>query len=257
MIGNENVEAARSFGWKAAQCLGGAQAIEVLQEISRAGLCQLSSLFRSLLFWLLVTSGIAFVWPAEAVGFDPFLATPWTVVDADCRDDVCVGNVGPARGTATIAIVTLVGCIGSDHSVDGDAAGSLADHTNGSDGSRISCRCDLGWVCSRRDGIERVDQHGGRIGRLLGQPDLGGHDTFADSPCRWFYGSSPAPEPSNHLSAAAIRLALLVVLPTIVGYLTASRSDWLAENRSTRFSSIVASFALLWIIASVVAANRE
>ena len=31
-------------------------------------------LLRSLLFWLLISSGIAFVWPADAVGFDPFLA---------------------------------------------------------------------------------------------------------------------------------------------------------------------------------------
>ena len=30
-------------------------------------------LFRSLLFWLVVTSGIAFVWPSKQLEFDPFI----------------------------------------------------------------------------------------------------------------------------------------------------------------------------------------
>jgi BASS family bile acid:Na+ symporter len=57
------------------------------------------------------------------------------------------------------------------------------------------------------------------------------------------------------LSTAAVRLAVLVVLPTILGYLVARRSEPLRKVFA-QYSSIVASFALLWIIASVVAANR-
>jgi BASS family bile acid:Na+ symporter len=63
-------------------------------------------------------------------------------------------------------------------------------------------------------------------------------------------------ETEQSLSTAAIRLALLVVLPTVLGYITARKSDRIRQWFEN-FGSIVASIALLWIIASVVAANRE
>jgi len=58
------------------------------------------------------------------------------------------------------------------------------------------------------------------------------------------------------LAPAAIRLAILVVLPTIAGYLIACRAS-LVRRVASRCRAVVASIALLWIIASVVAANRE
>jgi BASS family bile acid:Na+ symporter len=55
---------------------------------------------------------------------------------------------------------------------------------------------------------------------------------------------------------AALLLAFLVVLPTIIGYLLAQRSDWI-RLWSKRCGPLLASVALLWIIATVVASNRD
>ncbi len=37
----------------------------------------MNSLFRSMLVWLLVSSGLALFWPVERFGFDPFVAPRW------------------------------------------------------------------------------------------------------------------------------------------------------------------------------------
>lgn len=60
----------------------------------------------------------------------------------------------------------------------------------------------------------------------------------------------------HSLTATALKLAVLVVLPTIVGHVCSRRWEWL-RTIAGRWSSIVASVALLWIIATVVAANRD
>jgi BASS family bile acid:Na+ symporter len=58
------------------------------------------------------------------------------------------------------------------------------------------------------------------------------------------------------LTKPALLLAMLVVLPTITGYWMSRRSPRLRLG-AERYSSIAASIALLWIIATVVAGNRD
>jgi BASS family bile acid:Na+ symporter len=60
----------------------------------------------------------------------------------------------------------------------------------------------------------------------------------------------------HSLATASIRLAVLVVMPTVVGYLL-SRKFNAVRSAASRWSSPIASIALLWIIAAVVAGNRE
>jgi BASS family bile acid:Na+ symporter len=58
------------------------------------------------------------------------------------------------------------------------------------------------------------------------------------------------------LGRSALLLALLVALPAVIGYVLARRI--LSVRKWTRrFGSPLASVALLWIIATVVAANRD
>lgn len=54
----------------------------------------------------------------------------------------------------------------------------------------------------------------------------------------------------------ALILTLLVALPTVLGYLVAQKSAFM-KSLADRFSGAAASVALLWIIASVVAGNRD
>lgn len=215
----------------------------------------MSSLFRSLLFWLLVSSGAAFVWPAETIGFDPFLATPallWSLIGVTMfalGTLVQPAELQPLRtspwwvalGVATqltvmplaawlitrivpmepelAAGVILVGCVPgamASNVLTNTAAGSVAYSVSLTSVATILSPLTVPLVL-------------------------------------WIVAGA---ETEQSLSTAAIRLALLVVLPTVVGYFVTRRSprlrDWFEK-----FGSVIASVALLWIIASVVAKNRE
>lgn len=212
-------------------------------------------LFRSLLFWLLISSGIAFVWPAEAVGFDPFAATPallWSLIVITMfslgtlvRPDelqplrtspwwVVLGvvtqiTVMPLAAWLTTKLVPMDPELAAGVILVGCVPGAMASNvlTNTARGS-VAYSVSLTSVATILSPLT--------VPLVL-----------------WIVAGANA---EQSLSTAAIRLAVLVVLPTILGYLVARRSARL-RHAFERCGSLVASFALLWIIASVVAANRE
>ncbi len=215
----------------------------------------MKSPFRSLLFWLLLSAGIALIWPVNDLGFDPFVSTPWLLWTLISITMFALGTlVRPAElqplrsspwwvvlGVATqmtvmplaawlttrlipmdpelAAGVILVGC------VPGAMASNVLTHTAGGSVAYSVSLTSVATVLSP-----------------LSVPLV-----------LWMVAGAKA---DQSLSGAAIRLALLVVLPTILGYLVARRSPPLLAWFD-RFGSLIASFALLWIIAGVVAANRQ
>ncbi len=198
----------------------------------------------SLLFWLVFTSGVAFVWPVDRIGFDPFVAPPrllWSLIVVTM---LCLGmlvrpdELRPLRkrpwwvvlGVATQVIVMpaaawlvtrvipmsdeiaagviLVGC------VPGAMASNVLTNTAG---GSVAFSVSLTTVATLLSPITVP---------LVLSLVAGAH---ADHPLTW----------------TSLRLALFVVLPTITGYVLSRRSE-LVRGLSLRFSSLVASFALLW-----------
>jgi BASS family bile acid:Na+ symporter len=72
----------------------------------------------------------------------------------------------------------------------------------------------------------------------------------------WIFADVQTEQPLMNPTQTAVSLFLKVVLPTIVGYLLARRFE-IVRRHSDRWASAIASIALLWIIASVVAGNRS
>jgi BASS family bile acid:Na+ symporter len=223
---------------------------------------QQSSLFQlagavvaSLLFWLVITSGLALFWPAERYGFDPFvLPVRWlwalivitmlclgTLVRADelrplrrrpwwvvlgVATQLLVMPTAAWLATRLIAMpeeiaagVILVGC------VPGAMASNVLTNTAG---GSVAYSVSLTTVATLLSPLT--------VPLVL--------SVVADA------------RPDHPLLWVSLRLAGLVVLPTVIGYAVSRRS--LRIRRSSRqFSSVVASLALLWIIASVVATNRD
>ena len=215
----------------------------------------MTSLLRSLLFWLLITSGLAFVWPANVVGFDPFPLNSWTLWSLISITMFALGTlVRPAElqplrsspwwvvlGVATQMIVMPLAAWLTTRLVPMDpelAAGViLVGCVPGAMASNVLTNTARGSVAYSVS-LTSVST----ILSPLSVPLV-----------LWIVAGE---ETQQSLATAAIRLALLVVLPTVLGYLIARRSDRL-RIFFERASSTIASFALLWIIASVVAANRE
>jgi BASS family bile acid:Na+ symporter len=215
----------------------------------------LNSVFRSLLFWLLVSSGIAFLWPAEGIGFDPFLATPWLLWSLIAVTMFALGTlVQPAElqplrsspwwvvlGVATqLTIMPLAAWLVTRLvPMDPELAAGV-----------ILVGCVPGAMASN----VLTNTAGGSVAYSVSLTSVATILSPLTVPLvLWIVAGA---ETEQSLSTAAIRLALLVVLPTVVGYIAARKSDRIRQWFEN-FGSIVASIALLWIIASVVAANRE
>ena len=212
-------------------------------------------LFRSLLFWLLVTSGIAFVWPAESAGFDPFLAKPallWTLIVVTMfalGTLVRPEELQPLRSSpwwVVLGVITQMTVM--------PLAAWLTTQLVPMDPELAAGVILVGCVPGAMASNVLTNTAGGSVAYSVSLTSVATLLSPITVPLVLWIVAGARTEQS--LSAAAIRLAMLVVLPTIVGYLTARRSDWLGKI-FTRYSSIIASFALLWIIASVVAANRN
>jgi BASS family bile acid:Na+ symporter len=212
-------------------------------------------LLRSLLFWLLVSSGIAFVWPADTVGFDPFLAPPallWLLIVVTMfalgtlvRPDelqplrsspwwVVLGvitqvTVMPLAAWLTTKLIPMDPELAAGVILVGCVPGAMASNvlTNTARGS-VAYSVSLTSVATILSPLT--------VPLVL-----------------WIVAGART---ETSLSAAAVRLAVLVVLPTMAGYLVSRRS---AAMRLVyeRCGPLLASIALLWIIASVVAANRD
>ena len=209
---------------------------------------------RSILFWLLLSSGLAFLWPAETLAVDPFRVPKtllWALVVVTM---FCLGTlVRPAElkplrerpwwvalGVAAqvmimplaawlvtrfipmepelAAGVVLVGC------VPGAMASNVLTHTAG---GSVAFSVSLTTVATLLSPLT--------VPAVL---------------------SVVAGSTAETSSKSAIMLTLFVAMPTILGYFAARKSQWL-ERASLRYSPMVAGAALLWIIAGVVAGNRD
>lgn len=213
----------------------------------------MAGLHRSLLLWLVVSSGIAFFWP-ETMPFDPFrLNKPllWTLVVVtmfSLGTLVRPGELLPLRerpwyvalGVAAQVLimpaaawlvtqlipmdpelaagVILTGC------VPGAMASNVLTHTAG---GSVAYSVSLTTVATLLSPLS--------VPLVL---------------------SVVAGATAESSAESAIVLTFLVALPTITGYFVSQRFTSL-QGWADRFSSKIAAVALLWIIAGVVAGSRE
>jgi BASS family bile acid:Na+ symporter len=219
----------------------------------------LKALFQSLLFWLVLSSGIAYAWPAESIGFDPFVpaaayksALLWTLISVAM---FCLGTlvrtdelrplaerpwwVGLGVATQVIVmpaiawLVTLV--IPMEEEI---AAGViLVGCVPGAMASNV--------LTSTARGSVAYSVSLTTVATLLSPLTV-------PLVLRIVAGA----ETEHSLAESSIRLALLVVLPTLIGFMVSCFWKRFRDS-AERWSSVVAAVALLWIIAIVVAGNRE
>ena len=212
-------------------------------------------LFGSLLLWLLVSSGIAFLWPVDSIGNDPFAADSrllWTLIVITMfslgtlvrpqelqplRESpwwVVLGvatqmTVMPLAAWLTTKLIPMDPELAAGVILVGCAPGAMASNvlTNTARGS-VAYSVSLTTVATLLSPLS--------VPLVL-----------------WIVSGIST---DQSLSSAAIRLSLCVVLPTVVGYAATQRCE-AVKQLAGRFGSLIASIALLWIIASVVASNRE
>lgn len=208
---------------------------------------------RSILFWLLVSSGLAFFWPAESLGFDPFVTSktllwalvtitmfslgtlvradelrplrqhPWWVALGVAAQVVImpaaawlVTKVVPMEPELAAGVI-LVGC------VPGAMASNVLTHT---------ARGSVAYSVSLTT-----------VATLL-------------SPFTVPVVISIVAGASTETSAnSAMMLAVFVALPTVIGYFC-SRKFKAVSDLTDKIGPAIAAIALLWIIASVVASSR-
>ena len=208
---------------------------------------------RSILFWLVLSSGIAFSWPADAIGFDPFLVSkpllwglvvvtmfslgtlvrpdelrplrqrPWYVV-LGVAAQVLVMPAAAWLVTKLIPMepelaagVILTGC------VPGAMASNVLTHTAG---GSVAYSVSLTTVATLLSPVT--------VPLVL---------------------SIVAGATAESSAKSALILTFLVALPTVMGYLCARRFESFRKV-ANRLSAMIAAVALLWIIAGVVATNR-
>ncbi|TWU04571.1 bile acid:sodium symporter family protein [Stieleria varia] len=215
----------------------------------------MKSVTRSLLFWLILSSGLAFWWPLEQTGFDPFASTgvllwslivvtmfslgtlvrsdelvplrrhPWWVV-LGVATQVLVMPAAAWLATLVIPMdqeiavgVILVGC------VPGAMASNVLTRT--ASGS-VTYSVSLTTVATILSPLTVP---------LMLRLTLGERTDVS-------------------LMKSSLLLSVLVVLPTLLGCWIAHRSEFFRRS-ADRFAGTIASLALLWIIATVVAGNRH
>lgn len=212
----------------------------------------------SLLCWLVLTSGIALVWPAERWRWDPFVLSPallWSLIVATMfclgtlvRSDelqplktrpwwVALGVaaqvlVMPAAAWLVTRVVPMSTELAAGVILVGCVPGAMASNvlTNAAGGS-VAFSVSLTTVATLLSPIT--------VPTAL-----------------WIFADVQTEQPLMNPTQTAVSLFLKVVLPTVVGYLLARRFA-IVRRHSDRWASPIASIALLWIIASVVAGNRS
>lgn len=209
----------------------------------------------SILFWLIVSSGLAFLWPTETIGHNPFIAPSWLLWTLIVITMFCLGTLvqrdelQPLKqhpwwvvlGVATQVLVMpvaawlvtqivampkdiaagviLVGC------VPGAMASNVLTHAaRGSVAFSVSLTTVATVLSPLTVPIVLAIVAGGQ----------------SEQPLVWI----------------SVRLTLLVVLPTVAGHFASRHSDTF-QLFAGRISAPIASIALLWIIASVVAKTRD
>lgn len=214
-------------------------------------------LLRSLLFWLVLTSGLALIWPTERMSYDPFVVTSsllgWLIVITMLSLGMLVRpeELQPLRrrpwwvvlGVATqvlimpvaawlvIQVVPMSSSLAAGVILVGCVPGAMASNvlTNTAGGS-VAFSVSLTTVATLLSPIT--------VPAVL-----------------WIFADVQSETPLMSSRDQAITLLLKVVLPTIAGYLLARRIDKVKQF-ADKYASSIASVALLWIIAGVVAANR-
>jgi BASS family bile acid:Na+ symporter len=208
-----------------------------------------------LLFWLLATSGLALVWPVERVGFDPFAANsvllwslivitmlslgmllkpeellplrqkPWWVALGVSAQVL----VMPALAWAATRLVPMDPELAAGVILVGCVPGAMASNVlTSTAGGNVAYSVSLTTVATLLSPLT--------VPLVL-----------------WLVAGVQTP---HSLGRSAVLLSLLVALPTLTGYGLARR--WLGVRRfALRLGPQMASIALLWIVASVVAGNRD
>lgn len=219
----------------------------------------MNRVFNSLLFWLVFSSLLAYAWPVQQVHFDPF--TPPDVIKAPLiwalvasamfflgtlvrRDElrplyqhpwwVVLGVltqilVMPAAAWGVTQLIPLQQDIANGVILIGCVPGAMASNVLTS-----TARGSVAYSVSLTS-----------VATLLSPLTV---------PLVLWVVASAATEKS--LLESSIRLSVLVVLPTVLGFLLCGK--WERFKRWTEvWGTRVASFTLLWIIVIVVAGDRE
>jgi BASS family bile acid:Na+ symporter len=211
-------------------------------------------LLQSVLFWLVVSTAVAFFWPGKSIGWDPFTVSRgvlWALIVVtmfSLGTLVRAEELKPLRSrpwwvilgaAAQVIVMPLAAWLVTWLvPMDPELAAGV-----------ILCGCVPGAMASN------VLTH-----------TAGGSVAFSVSLTTVATLLSPLTVPAVlavvtgttavSSTETALTLALLVAMPTVLGYV-ASRSSLRLKTLAVRWSGSVASVALLWIIASVVAANRD
>lgn len=235
------------YGWS--RCLGR------VASIQRGEVTGLRSIASSILFWLLLTSGVALVWPTTTLGFDPFASNTWLLWSLIVVTMFSLGTLvqpkelRPLRQhpwwvvlglTAQVVVMplaawTVVRLLPMEEEL---AAGIIL----------------VGCVPGAMASNVLTSTAGGSVAYSVSLTSTATLLSPLSVPLvMWMTMGQQSQE---SLMQSSMLLAFLVVLPTILGYLLARRFSGIAQLAG-RFGSLLASIALLWIIATVVAANRD
>ncbi|QDT09005.1 bile acid:sodium symporter family protein [Planctomycetes bacterium K23_9] len=211
-------------------------------------------MFRSILFWLVASSGIAFFWPADAVGFNPFGLSRnllWTLIIAtmfSLGTLVRPVELQPLRSrpwwvglgvAAQVLVMPLAAWLVTKLiPLDPELAAGV-----------ILCGCVPGAMASN------VLTHtaGGSVAYSVSLTTVATLLSPITVPAVLSIVTGATAQSSTN---TALILTLLVALPTVLGYIASQKLAWL-QPIASRYSGKIASVALLWIIASVVASNRD
>lgn len=215
----------------------------------------LIKLLKSILFWLLLTSSLAFVWPEFGFAFDPFVMSKWLLWSAIFLTMFSLGGlVSPdelkplrshpfwvALGVLTqVTVMPLAAWLATKLiPMDEDMAlgvllvgcvpGAMASNvlTNTARGS-VAYSVSLTSVATLLSPLT--------VPGILWV--LSGHQS------------------EGFRAQSSLLLATFVTLPTILGYFASARSERFRFVLKS-CGPLIASIALLWIITTVVAANRD
>lgn len=215
-------------------------------------------LLRSLLFWLVVSSGVALFWPAERIAMDPFQVSPallWSLII------ITMGSLGmlvrpaelvPLREhpwwvilgvAAQILVMPLAAWIVTrviPMPAEFSAGVILVGCVPGAMASNV--------LTQRAGGSVAYSVSLTTVATLL--------SPFTVPIALWLFSGVSSEEQLLRPSETSVMLLLRVVLPTIGGYVLVRLLPKI-ERWADSFAPLVASVALLWIIASVVAGNRD
>ena len=208
---------------------------------------------QSILFWLIVTSSMAMLWP-ETASINPFLVPTWWLWTLIVVTMFCLGTLVKPEELEPLAQHPWWVLLGVTTQLMVMPAAAW-----------IACQC-VPMSAAIAAGVAVVGCVPGAMASNVLTHTAGGSVAFSVSLTTIATLVSPATVPlalsivggiesQQSMSSTAIQLTLYVVVPTLVGFLVA-RSSQRVACLSARLAPTLASLALLWIIASVVAKSR-